>query len=143
MLTPVGQVEGIGSKIRDRLIAADISSVQRLAAATVESLTKIEGVGPKSAEKLIDRAAEMVEQLETEYEDRHADDEVETATTSAKAKLSEADVFEDSEDFVTEADDTLSADAPDLEDVDDEDEVEKLAPVEVDESDEGEQEDKE
>ncbi len=67
---PVGDLEGIGTKIRDRLIEADISSIQRLAAASVETLTKIEGIGQKTAETLIERAKERVAELEAERDDR-------------------------------------------------------------------------
>ena len=121
MLMPVGQVEGIGGKIRDRLIEADISSVQRLALASVESLSKIEGVGQKTAEKLIERAAEMVARLEADYDERRAAEEAE-AGPEGDLKLSEQDVFEDSPDYVSEVDDVLEAQAPDLGDIEDEDE---------------------
>jgi N utilization substance protein A len=127
MLMPVSQVEGIGTKIRDRLVAADISSVQRLAQASVESLTKIEGIGEKTAEKLIERAQQMVAHLEEEYEKRHA---VETGAAPAEAaepKLSEADLFEDSPDYVSEIDEVMEAEAPDLDDVEDEEGAEVSA----------------
>ncbi len=123
MLMPVGQVEGIGGKIRDRLIEADISSVQRLAAATVESLSQIEGVGQKTAEKLIERATEMVARLEAEYEERRAEEDADAAQDGA-GKLSETDVFEDSPDYVSEVDDVLEVQAPDLDDLEDVDEEE-------------------
>jgi N utilization substance protein A len=70
MLVPVGELEGIGAKIRDRLVEQDISSVQRLAQATVEGLTKIEGIGEKTAESLIEKAAAVVTQIEQEQEQR-------------------------------------------------------------------------
>ena len=38
LLVPVGQLDGIGAKIEERLIEADISSVQRLANASVETV---------------------------------------------------------------------------------------------------------
>ena len=122
MLMPVSQVEGIGTKIRDRLIDADISSVQRLAQASVESLTKIEGVGHATAEKLIERATKMVVQLEAEYQERHTEEE-EARKGEAEVKLSEADVFEDSPDYVSEVDDVMEAEAPDLEDLEEDDDT--------------------
>ncbi len=124
MLVPVGQVEGIGAKIRDRLIEADISSVQRLASATVASLSKIEGIGEKTAEKLIQRAQEMVVQLEAEYKKRHAEEKA-AAVESAEPKLSEADLFEDSPDYVSEIDDVREAGAPDLDEIEDDEEETK------------------
>jgi N utilization substance protein A len=122
MLMPVSQVEGIGAKIRDKLVEADISSVQRLAQASVESLTKIEGIGEKTAEKLIERAQQLVAQLEEEYNKRHAAEKAVADTEVAKSKLKEADVFEDSPDYVSEIDDIRQAQAPDLdEDIEDDD----------------------
>jgi N utilization substance protein A len=124
MLMPVGQVEGIGGKIRDRLIEADISSVQRLAQASVESLTKIEGVGQKTAEKLIERASEMVIQLETEYNERQAEAaEAEDEGAAVDAKLTEADVFEDSPDYVSEVDDVIEVEAPSMDDLEEDDDA--------------------
>jgi N utilization substance protein A len=122
MLMPVSQVEGIGAKIRDKLIEADISSVQRLAQSSVESLTKIDGIGEKTAEKLIERAQQLVTQLEEEYNKRHAAEKVATDAEVAESKLKEADVFEDSPDYVSEIDDIRQAKAPDLdEDMEDDD----------------------
>lgn len=122
MLMPVSQVEGIGAKIRDKLVEADISSVQRLAQSSVESLTKIDGIGEKTAEKLIERAQQLVAQLEEDYNKRHAAEKVATEAEVAESKLKEADVFEDSPDYVSEIDDIRQVEAPDLdEDLEDED----------------------
>jgi N utilization substance protein A len=126
MLVPVGQLEGVGEKIRNRLIEADISSVQRLAEATVETLTKIEGLGEKTAETLIERAREMVSRLESEHKERKAE-EVKAAVADNSGddkKKSVSDVFEDDKDYVTEVDDVPEVTAPDMDDVDDEDEKE-------------------
>ena len=122
LLIPVGQVEGIGEKIRDRLIEADISSAQRLAQSTIESLTKIEGVGQRTAETLIERAREMVEKVEAEYDRRVAEERAAAEADDAvraDEKLAEGDVFEDDDEYVTEEDDIPEAEAPNLDDVDD------------------------
>lgn len=112
ILEPVGMLEGIGDKIRDRLVEHDISSVQRLAAATPETLTKINGIGPKTAEKLIERALARVEVLEAEKDEREAGLAEEMSTTGAEGVLSESDVF-------------IDDDGPEIEeDVADESEVE-------------------
>lgn len=112
ILEPVGMLEGIGDKIRDRLVEHDISSVQRLAAATPETLTKINGIGPKTAEKLIERALARVEVLEAEKEEREAGLAEEMSTAGAEGVLSESDVF-------------IDDDGPEIEeDVADESEVE-------------------
>jgi N utilization substance protein A len=122
LLVPVGQVEGIGNKIRDRLIAADISSAQRLAQSTAESLTKIEGIGAKTAETLIERAKEIVAQVEAEFQKREAElKAAKPAEPETPEKLEEKDVFEDDKDYVTEEDDIGQVEAPDLDDVEDED----------------------
>jgi N utilization substance protein A len=122
MLVPVGQLEGVGEKIRDRLIAADISSVQRLAQTTPETLTKIEGFGQKTAETLINRAKEFVEQLEIKQQEKEALQKAETDQKDEDEKLEASDVFHDDDEYVTEADDVPEATAPDLDDVDEDDE---------------------
>jgi len=126
MLVPVGQLEGIGAKISERLADADIGSVQRLANASVETLIKIEGLGQKTAEKLIEKAKQYVAKLEEEYEARQkelaekeaAEEEVE------EEKLTAEDVFEDDEEFVTEEDEVRKAEAPDFDESDEEDQEE-------------------
>ncbi len=124
MLVPVGRLEGVGPKLEERLADADIGSVQRLANTSIEALVKIEGLGEKTAETLIERAKQFVIQLEEEYDRRKAE-EAEAAQTSGEKlreeKLSAEDVFEDDDDLVTEADDVAEAGAPDMEDVEDED----------------------
>jgi transcription termination/antitermination protein NusA len=130
LLIPVAQVEGIGAKIRDRLIEADISSAQRLAASSVESLTRIEGVGQKTAETLIEHAKTLVEQAEAEYLKREKEQlalPAEERDQESDDRLLEKDVFVDDDDkeYVTEEDDIPEAEAPDLGDLDeDEDEAE-------------------
>jgi N utilization substance protein A len=96
MLVPVGELEGIGSKIRDRLVAADISSIQRLSQATVETLTKIEGIGQKTAETLIERAKEFVTKAEAEREVREKAEAAAPRTVlDEDKKLAVSDVFHD------------------------------------------------
>jgi N utilization substance protein A len=122
MLVPVNQLDGIGAKIQERLAEVNISSVQRLAAASVEMLTKIEGIGKKTAENLIEQAKQLAQKVEEEY--RQSEQEAkETAAEEEpdkEEKLTVGDVFEEDEDFVTEADDVPEATAPDLEGVEDE-----------------------
>jgi 5'-3' exonuclease len=117
---PVGQLEGVGEKIRDRLIEADISSVQRLAATPVEMLAKIEGIGPKTAEKLIERANVVIAEVEREFEQKRLEEEQTAAATEEAAdKLEESDVFEDDEDFIIDADDMPEVMAPEIDDSED------------------------
>ncbi len=122
MLVPVNRLEGVGAKIQERLAEVNISSVQRLAAASVDTLTKIEGIGKKTAENLIERAKELAQKVEQEYRQREQQ-EKETGTEEEPGKedkLTVGDVFEEDEDYVTEADDVPEATAPDFEGVEDE-----------------------
>jgi NAD-dependent DNA ligase len=133
MLVPVGQLDGIGAKIEERLAQADIGSVQRLATSQIETLTKIPGIGEKTAEALIDKAKKFVRDLEREYTKRKkAEAKAKAAEKAEEGKLTAADVFEDDTEFVTEVDDVLEATAPDLDDVDDEDESETKIRKDID-----------
>ncbi len=124
MLVPVGQLDGVGAKIEERLAEADIGSVQRLAGTQVETLTKIPGIGERTAETLIEKAKVLVKELEIEY-DRRAKEEAKAkaAEKAEDGKLTADDVFEDDAEFVTEVDDVPEVTAPSLEDVEDEDEI--------------------
>ncbi|MEW6014711.1 MAG: transcription termination factor NusA [Candidatus Zixiibacteriota bacterium] len=62
-LVPVGSLEGIGAKMEERLVAADITTVQKLAKTNPETLIEIEGIGQKTAETLIEKAKAMVAEL--------------------------------------------------------------------------------
>ncbi|HWR83890.1 MAG TPA: transcription termination factor NusA [Candidatus Deferrimicrobium sp.] len=125
MLVPVSRLEGVGVKIQERLADVNISSVQRLAMTPVEVLTKIPGIGTKTAESLIDKARKMVVQLEQEYQQRRKDKEATAAADEMTAddKLTVHDVFEEDKEYVTEADDVPEATAPDLEGIGDEEET--------------------
>jgi N utilization substance protein A len=121
LLVPVGELGGIGVKIQERLIESDISSVQRLANATIEQLTKIEGLGPKTAESLIEKASHYVTELEEEYDKRMAELE-EQKEEETEAEQTADDIFEDDQEFVTEADDVQEAEAPSFDELEDEEE---------------------
>jgi N utilization substance protein A len=128
LLMPVAQLDGVGAKISERLAEADIGSVQRLAATTMETLSRIEGIGQKTAETLIDKAKAMAEQIEAEYNERvEAEQAVAVEEGTEDAPLKAEDVFEEDTEFVTEADDVPEAEAPSLEDVG-EDEDEEIKP---------------
>jgi len=62
-LVPVGNLEGIGAKLEERLVTADITTVQKLAKSDVATLIEIEGIGQKTAETLIEKAKAMVTEL--------------------------------------------------------------------------------
>jgi N utilization substance protein A len=51
---------GVGEKLAARLVAAGFSSLERLVEAAPEALLAIEGIGPKSAEKILQAARETL-----------------------------------------------------------------------------------
>jgi len=124
MLVPVGQLEGVGAKLEERLADVDIGSIQRLATTPLEQLIKIEGLGLKTAETLLEKAKAFVEQLESDYFKKLKEDEVKGVEKPKHEddKLLVGDVFEEDENFVTEADEVPEATAPDFADDDVEDE---------------------
>lgn len=126
MLVPVGQLEGVGPKLTERLVEANVSTIQKLASADPEALVKVEGLGPKTAEKLIEKAKAVVIELVAEYEKRQkeASDESKTPEEGQKVKLKASDVFEDDTEYVTEADDVPEATAIEFGDSDAADESE-------------------
>lgn len=110
LLTPVSELEGVGPKMQERLAEVDISSVQRLAASSIETLTKIEGLGEKTAETLLDRAKEMAAEIEKAWELAYAEEQKAAAKDPAASgrKLTAKDLFQDDDDdeeVVAEADD--------------------------------------
>ena len=127
LLVPVGELDGIGVKIRERLVAADISSVQRLAQASPEMLIKIPGIGEKTAETLIEKAKVFVAELEREYDRKQAAEKAAAEKEApAEAKMKAEDVFEDDAEYVTEVDDVLEATAPDFDALGEEVEDERI-----------------
>lgn len=60
--TTLDQLPGIGDATRERLEAAGITSIEALATKTPAELVSIEGVGPKTADKLVEAAQEFVAQ---------------------------------------------------------------------------------
>ncbi|MEW6412838.1 MAG: transcription termination factor NusA [Candidatus Zixiibacteriota bacterium] len=126
LLVPVGQLDGVGAKMSERLADADIGSVQRLANTSIETLLKIEGLGQKSAEKLLEKAKAFVAQLEADYE-RKQKEKARQGKDERKEeqKLTAEDVFTEDDEFVSEEDEVKEATAPDLEEVEEENDEEK------------------
>jgi len=71
--TPLDELPGIGEVTRERLEEAGIGSIEILAAKNADELTAIEGVGPKTAAKLIESAQDFVAQ-QVDYSAPEADD---------------------------------------------------------------------
>ncbi len=61
-ITSLSELPGIGEVTRERLEAGGIDSIEMMATKTEEELTAIEGVGPKTAAKLLESAQEWVAQ---------------------------------------------------------------------------------
>ena len=57
---PLGSLKGVGAKTEELLRAAGITSVKDLLKSTPEELAKIEGIGLKTAEKIIQAAHEAI-----------------------------------------------------------------------------------
>jgi N utilization substance protein A len=61
LLIPLAEMEGLGPKLKEKLMAAGLESVQELAGSKMEDLMEIEGVGEKTAEKALAAAREWLE----------------------------------------------------------------------------------
>ncbi len=85
-MVPVGSLEGIGSKIEEKLLNADFVTVQQLAKADVEDLVKLDGIGQKTAESLIEKARALVAQLDVKRREQER-----LRKEAKKAKASEAE----------------------------------------------------
>lgn len=120
MLVPVSQLEGVGAKLQERLIEVDINSIQRLANTPIENLIRIDGLGQKTAETLVEKAAAFVAQLEKDYAKKQKE-LVKKKAEEVDDKLTAEDVFTNDDDYITEVDEQQQAVAPDLDDVEDED----------------------
>ncbi len=62
-LVQIGDMEGVGSKLKEKLVLYDYNTVQQLARADIEDIVKIDGIGAKKAETLIERARDFVEEI--------------------------------------------------------------------------------
>ena len=62
--SPLLKVEGIGPKLAEMLSKAGYGSVEKIANATVEELTKIEGIGERTASRIISAAKAYMENME-------------------------------------------------------------------------------
>lgn len=87
MMVPIGKLGGVGDVLEERLVEADLNTIQDLADCPLDDLLEIEGIGGKTAERLITKAqdymTEFLENLRAEEEARVA---AEAAEAEAKAK---------------------------------------------------------
>jgi len=56
------QLEGISDKIIDLLVQAGLTNIKKLSELTTDDLTTLPGIGPKTAEKIISAAKEVISQ---------------------------------------------------------------------------------
>jgi N utilization substance protein A len=105
MMVPIGKLSGVGDVLEERLVDADINTVQELAETPKEKLIEIDGIGEKSAERLIERAGEHMAQLEEKrrLEAEAAAEETEEIEEETEA---EAETDEDGESAETDWDDS-------------------------------------
>ncbi len=113
-LVPITSLEGIGSKIEEKLVDADITSVQKLAKTNIETLTSIDGIGQKTAETLIEKAEAFINALEA----RRAEEEKERM---------EAETAEAEEEETAEEEEEIESETPEAEE-----EEKKTASIETD-----------
>jgi N utilization substance protein A len=87
MMVPIGKLSGVGDVLEERLVEAGIHTVQDLARSNTEELMAIEGIGEKTAERLIERAREHVNEVERKFRD----EEVLRATQAEQEKAARAE----------------------------------------------------
>jgi N utilization substance protein A len=68
-LTPVDELDGVGSKTAEKLQEAGFSSVEDIANTDIEHLAKVPGIGEKTAEKIHSAALERVKETEKKDKD--------------------------------------------------------------------------
>jgi len=103
-MVQVGDMEGVGAKLKEKLVSHDYNTVQQLAKAEVEDLIKIDGVGPKKAETLITRARDFVEEIAAKRreEEREQLDAEESEKIDTEDEDIETEDTDDSDEGVTE-----------------------------------------
>ncbi|MDR0800113.1 MAG: transcription termination factor NusA [Endomicrobium sp.] len=57
----LGKLEGLSEKTIETLVKAEITNIERLSLLTVDDLTTLSGIGPKTAEKIIEAAKKSIE----------------------------------------------------------------------------------
>jgi len=84
----IEELQGAGPKLREKLIREGIETVQDLLKTPLTELLAIQGVGEKTAEKLLEeaRALEATRSKELEVEAARAQEEAATAAAAATAK---------------------------------------------------------
>jgi N utilization substance protein A len=98
-MVPVGHLEGVGSKLEEKLVEQDINTVQKLARTKLEDLLKIEGIGQKTAEGLIEKAQAFAAEIAAKREDEAKRKQEEAEADAADAEDTEDDEEEAGKDY--------------------------------------------
>jgi N utilization substance protein A len=126
-LVPVGHLEGVGDKIEERLVDADISTVQQLAKISEDQLMEIEGIGKKLAKSLSEKALAFVKELEARRAEKERLEAEEAEKAEAEMEEEPGEMSEAEEDIaddeVREDDQAEDAAEEDEEDIGPESEV--------------------
>lgn len=105
-------ISGIGKTTAERLIAAGIDTVEKLAGSTPADLSKIEGIGKASANKYVTNAQTLLEELgggESTVEKAVKDEEETSITETKKPSSSEDDEGEEEKEEEEELEEELIA----------------------------------
>lgn len=101
LMVPIGKLSGVGDVLEERLVDADINTVQELAESALEDITEIEGIGEKTAERLITRAQEYMveyaEKLRLEEEEEAAKAEAEEAARAEEEEAEQEEIEKEAE----------------------------------------------
>lgn len=121
LMVPIGRLSGVGEVLEERLVDADINTVKDLAESPVDTIVAIEGIGEKTAERLIEKAQDFMEEYEEKLRleaEEAAAAEAEEEALAAEAAEAEEEAEDDDED---EDDDSTVDAAAEPEPVEDED----------------------
>jgi transcription termination/antitermination protein NusA len=113
LMVPIGMLSGVGDILEERLVDADINTVQDLANASLETLIDIEGIGEKTAERLIEKAKEYMVELEEKrrVEEEAAKAAVEAAEIEGEPTSEEEDTSEENDEGKETGDNPSSSEA--------------------------------
>jgi len=102
----IEELEGAGPKLREKLIREGIETVQDLLKTPLAELLAIQGVGEKTAEKLLEEARELLERKNREMAEETARAAEAAAEAAAAAEVAEAKAAEGAEAVEAPADET-------------------------------------
>lgn len=87
LMVPIGKLSGVGDILEERLVEKNINTIQDLADSPLQELIDIEGIGEKTAERLIERARKYM----SEFKKKLRQEEAQRAALAAKAEAAAAE----------------------------------------------------